>query len=249
VVGELRFDFQVIKPYHGDPLEITHFATYWKATSALDPERNGQVTGSSLSGDYVQVFVQLTRDMVPILYPSFVVHHHGIEVPVAHLTFEQIQAAGLPRLFADDRSEAVLLDTLDAMSLDDLAQVHRLLATSLLPLNAVLSRLPTNVNLDLCIPYPSSTDEIYFGVGPLANINNFADAILTDVFNHARASKEKSPDFMRSIVFTSYNPNVCVALNWKQPNCTQSPFLSSSPSSESKFRRPPVLTSFICFLD
>jgi CDK inhibitor PHO81 len=135
------------------------------------------------------------------------------------------------------------------MSLDDLAQVHRLLATSLLPLNAVLSRLPTNVNLDLCIPYPSSTDEIYFGVGPLANINNFADAILTDVFNHARASKEKSPDFMRSIVFTSYNPNVCVALNWKQPNCTQSPFLSSSPSSESKFRRPPVLTSFICFLD
>jgi CDK inhibitor PHO81 len=236
VVGELRFDFQVIKPYHGDPLEITHFATYWKATSALDPERNGQVTGSSLSGDYVQVFVQLTRDMVPILYPSFVVHHHGIEVPVSHLTFEQIQAAGLPRLFADDRSEAALLGTLDAMSLDDLAQVHRLLATSLLPLKAVLSRLPTNVNLDLCIPYPSSTDQVHFGVGPLANINNFADAILTDVFNHARASKEKSPDFMRSIVFTSYNPNICVALNWKQPNCMQIPLLSSLGLN---FGRPP----------
>ncbi|GAB1204574.1 hypothetical protein APSETT445_003230 [Aspergillus pseudonomiae] len=46
----------------------------------------------------------------------------------------------------------------------------------------------------------------------------FADAILTVVFDHARVSREQNPEFMRSVVFTSYNPNICVALNWKQPN-------------------------------
>jgi len=30
--------------------------------------------------------------------------------------------------------------------------------------------------------------------------------------------RERSPDSMRSIVFSSYNPTVCTALNWKQPN-------------------------------
>jgi CDK inhibitor PHO81 len=53
----------------------------------------------------------------------------------------------------------------------------------------------------------------------LADVNSFADAILTVVFHHARVSRDKNPDFMRSMVFTSYNPNICTALNWKQPNC------------------------------
>ena len=39
------------------------------------------------------------------------------------------------------------------------------------------------------------------------------------VFDHARLTKEQTPDFMRSIVFTSHNVDICTALNWKQPNC------------------------------
>lgn len=217
-IGEMKFTFQVIKPYYGDPLEITHFATYWKATSALDAENN-EVTGSSLSGDYVQLFVQLTRDGVPILYPFFTANHHGIEVPLSHLTLEQVKFLNQSRLSAGDRSEDSLLDSLEAMSIDDLSQVHRILAASFLPLKDILVRLPTSINLDLRILYPSSAEERDLGLAPLANVNAFADAILTDVFNHARASKEKSHNFMRSIAFTSYNPNICVALNWKQPNC------------------------------
>ena len=218
-IGEMKFTFQVIKPYYGDPLEITHFATYWKATSALDSDNNGQVTGSSLSGDYVQLFVQLTVDRVPILYPFFTVNHHGIEVPLSHLTLEQVKFLNQSRLSSGEQNEDSLLDSLEAMSIDDLSQVHRVLAASFLPLKDILSRLPTSINLDLCILYPSSIEERNLGLGPMVNINSFADAILTDVFNHARASKEKNHNFMRSIAFTSYNPNICVALNWKQPNC------------------------------
>ncbi|EGD98708.1 ankyrin repeat protein [Trichophyton tonsurans CBS 112818] len=154
-IGEIRFNFQVIKPYYGDPLEITHFATYWKATSAFDAEHNGQVTGSSLSGDYVQIFVQMTRDLVPVLYPEFTIMHHGVRIPISHLSIDEFKAIGQQK------------------------------------------------ELDLRLTF---------------NINNFADAILTHVFNHARASRLANPDFMRSVVFTSYNVGICVALNWKQPN-------------------------------
>ncbi|KAK2783352.1 phosphate system positive regulatory protein pho81 [Emmonsiellopsis sp. PD_33] len=217
-IGEIRFRFQAIKPYHGDPLEITHFATYWKATGPLDSEHNGLVTGSSLSGDYVQLFVQLTKDGVPVLYPEFTVNHHGIDLPISRLSFDQFQAIQAEYLSRNNSADAALLESLEAMTVDDIAQAHRLLATSFLSLRDVLEHLPTNIHVNLCILYPSATEEAKLGLGPLPNLNTFADSILTDVFSHARASKETNPDFMRSIVFTSYNPNICIALNWKQPN-------------------------------
>lgn len=218
-IGEIRFKFQVIRPYHGDPLEITHFATYWKATSALDSEHNGLITGSSLSGDYVQIFIQLTRDGVPILYPEFTINHYGIDVPVCRLSLKEFQAIGVERLGQKSTVEKSLLESLEAMSLDDLAQVHRVLATSFLTLQDVLDHLPTSIHLALCVLYPSKFEKVSLGLEPLAGLNKFADALLTQVFNHARVSKEMNPNFMRSIVFNSYNPDICIALNWKQPNC------------------------------
>ena len=214
----MRFGFQVIKPYHGDPLEITHFATYWKATSAIDSEHNGLVTGSSLSGDHIQLFVQLTRDRVPVLHPRFTIDHHGINVPICHLTYSQFQAVG-----ADvglNRSNT--LRFLQDCALDDLAQTHRLLAASFLSLQEVLQHLPLDININLSILYPSVAEGEALNMTSLPDVNTFADAILTEVFDHARISREQNPDFMRSVVFTSYNPNICIALNWKQPNCKPS---------------------------
>lgn len=214
-IGLLRFGFQVIKPYHGDPLEITHFATYWKATNALDSEHNGLVTGSSLSGDYVQLFVQLTSDGVPVLYPQFTINHHGIEVPVCQLRYAQFQTIGAER--GVDRSE--IIQFLQTQGADDLARVHRVLASSFFSLREVLQQLPVGFNVNLSILYPSTAEKQRLSMASLADVNSFADAILTEVFEHARETRDKNPDFMRSVVFASYNPSVCTALNWKQPNC------------------------------
>ncbi|KAJ5715001.1 uncharacterized protein N7483_012182, partial [Penicillium malachiteum] len=223
-IGQLRFNFQVIKPYHGDPLEITHFATYWKATGAIDSEHNGLVTGSSLSGDYVQLFVQLTRDRVPVLYPQFLINHHGIDLPICQLTYEQFQTIGATR--GIDRN--TLLQFLKTQALEDMPQAHRLLAGSFMSLQDVLHELPIGLNVNLSILYPSSAEEKSLEMTSLADVNSFADAILTDVFHHARESRDTNLDFMRSVVFTSYNANICTALNWKQPNCEFAPFLSTS---------------------
>jgi CDK inhibitor PHO81 len=218
-IGQLRFNFQVIKPYHGDPLEITHFATYWKATSAVDSEHNGLVTGSSLSGDYVQLFVQLTRDRVPVLYPQFMINHHGIDIPVCHLSYAQFQSLGAER----GVNQQEILQYLGTQAVNDMPQTHRLLAASFMSLREVLRQLPIDLNVNLSILYPSGAEEKSLDLTALADVNSFADAILTDVFDHARVARENSPDFMRSIVFTSYNPNICTALNWKQPNCKHLP--------------------------
>lgn len=214
-IGHLRFGFQVIKPYHGDPLEITHFATYWKATSALDNEHNGLVTGSSLSGDYVQLFVQLTYDGTPVLYPRFTINHHGIEIPICHLNLAQFQSIGAERGVV----RSGIFQFLQAQSADDLSRVHCVLASSFLSLRDALRQLPIGVNANISILYPSATEEQKLGMTSLADVNSFADSILTEVFDHAREARDRHPNFMRSIVFTSYNPNVCTALNWKQPNC------------------------------
>ncbi|PLB34018.1 putative cyclin dependent kinase inhibitor Pho81 [Aspergillus candidus] len=213
-IGQLQFRLQVIKPYHGEPLEITHFATYWKATSAIDSDHNGLVTGSSLSGDHVQLFVQLTRDMVPVLCPRFTIDHHGVEIPICHLTYSQFRAMGVER----GADMAQLLDFLQHHGLDDLSQTHRRLAASFVSLRDVFQHLPIELNVNLTILYPSSAEERALNMTSLADVNSFADAILTDVFDHARVARDQNPDFMRSIVFTSYNPNICIALNWKQPN-------------------------------
>jgi CDK inhibitor PHO81 len=214
-IGQLRFNFQVIKPYHGDPLEITHFATYWKATGAIDSDRSGLVTGSSLSGDYVQLFVQLTRDRVAILYPQFMINHHGVEIPVSHLTYAQFQAIGVER----GVNQAQILQFLETEAVSDMPKAHRLLAASFLSLRDVLCQLPIDLSVNVSLLYPSPVEEKMLDMTSLADVNSFADAILTDVFDHARVARDKNPDFMRSVVFTSYNPNICTALNWKQPNC------------------------------
>ena len=108
---------------------------------------------------------------------------------------------------------------LKAQGAGDIAQVHRVLASSFLSLRDVLEQLPIGININISTLYPSAVEEQTLGMTSLPDVNSFADAILTDVFDHARASRDRNPDFMRSVVFTSYNANICTALNWKQPNC------------------------------
>ncbi|KAL8953314.1 MAG: hypothetical protein Q9222_000838 [Ikaeria aurantiellina] len=212
-IGQISFNFQVIKPFHGMPLEIAHFATYWKATSQLDAHPSAFITGSSLSGDYLQISVQVTKDGVPVVYPKWTLNHHGIEFPIIRMTYEQFRALGSEYGWTDE-----LLMTLANYTTEHIAQLHRSLATSFTTLQDILRYLPTSINVNIQILYPTVAQERTFGLSPSPNINTFADAILKVVFDHARRTREQSPDYMRSLVFTSYNSDVCTVLNWKQPN-------------------------------
>lgn len=213
-IGQISFNFQVIKPFHGIPLDITHFATYWRATSQIDSHPNAFITGSSLSGDYVQLFVQLTSDGVPVLYPRWSINHYGMEFPIARMSHEQYLSLG-----SQHDSGNKIFATLSHKTVEDIADIHASLSTSFVTLRDVLANLPTSIHVDIQVLFPTIAQERALGLSPSPNINNYADAILKDVFDHARSTKEQNSDFMRSIVFTSYNADICTALNWKQPNC------------------------------
>lgn len=213
-IGQIRFSFQVIKPFYGDPLDITHFATYWKATTALD-DQSGLVTGSSLSGDYLRLYVQLTRDCVPILYPKYKLSHHVLSVPIGQLTYEEMQKAGGANF---STGHDLLVDINSRGGVPSLAALQKLIYSAL-SLQDLLAKLRQDIHLNLQVLYPTAGEERALGLGSTVDVNSFADAILTNVFDHARSSKQQSPDLMRSIVFTSNNANICTALNWKQPNC------------------------------
>jgi CDK inhibitor PHO81 len=212
-IGQITFNFQVIKPFAGKPLEITDFDTYWKATSHFDHKPNTFITGSSLSGDYIRLFVQHTCDGVPVLWPRWTMNYMDIQFPVSRLTYAQFISAG-----ARHSSKGSDLRALPHLPLHRIAEIHHILGGSAISLEDALSLLPKGMHVDIQVLYPSAEEEKVLRLGPTININSFVDSILAVVFDNARHIRNTSPDAMRSIVFSSYNPTLCTALNWKQPN-------------------------------
>ena len=233
-IGQITFNFQVIKPFQGKPLEITDFETYWKATSQFDHRPSAFITGSSLSGDYVQLFVQHTCDGIPVLWPRWTIDYMDIEFPVSRLTYAQFISAG-----SRCASKTGDLSALPGLALENIADIHQVLSNSAISLEDALVLIPKGMHINLQVLYPSADEEKTLRLGPIVNINTFGDAILGVVFDHARRLREQSPDDMRSIVFSSYNPIVCTSLNWKQPNYPV--FLCNDLGQEVQLAKAPAI--------
>jgi CDK inhibitor PHO81 len=218
-IGQIAFDFQVVKPFHGIPLEITHFATYWKATSQDDDQPHTLITGSSLSGEYVRLFVQLTADGIPVLYPRWKINHAGLEVPVNILTYAQLAVIAAHQ----NATTASKLGELQSAMSNDIPEIHRAMASSMITLKEALALLPAHIHVELHVLFPSRLEEEGLKLGPTCDVNEFADRILSVVFEHARMLRQQGAGeidgTLRSIVFTSFNQDICTVINWKQPNC------------------------------
>ena len=234
-IGQISFNTQVIKPFQGQPLEITDFETYWKATSQLDQPTNAIVTGSSLSGDYVRIFVQYTSDGTPVLWPRWTIPCGGVDIPVCRLSLDQFAAATAR---SSSRAE---LPRLSMKSPDNIAEVYHVLASAGVTLSEALSILPSGIHVNLQILYPTTDEERSLVLGPALDVNIFVDSVLSIVFDHARAQRAQSPDAVRSIVFSSSNSQLCTALNWKQPNFPV--FLCNDLGREDVIAAPDMINS------
>jgi len=215
-IGRIYFAFLVIRPFQGVPLEVTHFSTYWKATRQNDAHPGALVAGSSLSGDYIRLFVQVTKDGIPVLFPEWEIQLDYQEegVPVISRRYNDFIRLGAKILGGRSATEA-LKDTAS-----NIQQIYEICRHSFSSLKDIISTLPANVHVELHVLYSSRTKN---ADSPYADINKFTDSILRVVFDHARKMRESADGFQRSIVFSSFNPDVCSALNWKQPNCELPP--------------------------
>jgi len=133
------------------------------------------------------------------------------------------------------------LQSLPSKTLENIADVHRILATAGVTLQDALSLLPLGMNVNLQIIYPSPEEERDLGLGPAQDLNAAGDAVLRVIFDHARAQRAQAPDAVRSVAFSSYNPTFCTALNWKQPNFPV--FLCNDLGREHVMAPPDVIQS------
>ncbi|KAM3436635.1 hypothetical protein MY4824_004228 [Beauveria thailandica] len=213
-IGQISFNTQVIKPFKGQPLEITDFETYWKATSQFNQPTNAVVTGSSLSGDFVRLCVQYTSDGVPVIWPHWTIDCGCLDIAVCRLSLSQFQTITARNASRSD------LSTLADKKGENIAEIYHVLATAGVTLKEALVILPHDVHANLQILYPTADEEQALALGPVLEVNEYVDAILTVVFDHARVQRaqSQSSQVLRSIVFSSYNASLCTTLNWKQPN-------------------------------
>ncbi|KAF8974684.1 cyclin-dependent protein kinase inhibitor [Flammula alnicola] len=236
VIGEVDFEINIIGPFKGVTLEVGgDLETYWKSTAvatgqptSLAPPRpsrrpnhigsvqaspvytasnnGGQtLTISSLQGSYVYVVIQVTRDLHPVLYYDWLLPGIDFELGVADVTLAQYEH------LANSLGRNAVERTEDITSSD----WAKLLPLAMLSLEHLLKILPPDVNVLFDLAYPSEATVQSLRLHKL-DLNGFVDSVLQTIFD---VSGLLEPPFTkRKLAFASFSPDVCSALNWKQPN-------------------------------
>ena len=274
VLGEVRFNFQVVTPFKHKNLEITEKHTYWKsmASTTLIGHRglgkNQQVRRSlqlgentiqsfiaaaNLGASYVEFDVQLTKDHVPVIYHDFLVSETGIDAPMHTLTlaqFHHISNSRTSRLSQSDSSEGDPRDapvarsaptnkgrSLSLGNTDDLATPAAMnermkhthdfkkkgfkansrgssIQAPFATLADLFAKLDPSLGFNIECKYPMLHEAEEHGMDAYAvELNAFADAVLTAVYDRLAGAGAA-----RHIIFSSFNPDLCVLLALKQPS-------------------------------
>lgn len=208
VVGELSFQFNIIQPYTRSTLEVGGpIATYWRAPSLgptlLSPHHSlaSLVTASSLAQNYVQLIVRVTKDRVPVVCPFSHLDVAGLSLVPSQLTHSDF----LKVTTSVYNISPVLPEHLENFTLP---QMRELIHSALPTLNEALLALPKGIGVCLEVAYDNESSP-----RPDLSVNQWADAVLDVVYNHAHHVLPQ-----RAFLFTSFCPAICNALNWKQPN-------------------------------
>lgn len=115
VIGTVEFEFSVVTPFTHPQMNIEKESTYWKSLMTTrvighrglgknvnQPDRRSLqlgentvqsfVAAANLGASYVEFDVQITKDLVPVIYHDFLVSQTGIDAPVHALTLEQFMS-------------------------------------------------------------------------------------------------------------------------------------------------------------
>ncbi|KAJ7499234.1 cyclin-dependent protein kinase inhibitor [Mycena latifolia] len=232
VIGEVDFEVNLVTPFDGVTLEVGgDVETYWKSLAmplATVPHRGpsrwphrsnligsahtspsshsitssqGQAsTISSLRGSYLYLVVQVTRDFHPVVFAEWLLPHSNFDLTVSDVTLAQFEALAL------STGKTVNPQT------DDWATM---MSCSMMSLSQLLKILPNTLGVSLELAYPPRA-VCAQSPGYRLQLNEFVDSVLRTIY-HTSGSLDR-PLARRRIVFTSFSPDVCSAVNWKQPN-------------------------------
>ncbi|BFZ54620.1 phosphate system positive regulatory protein pho81 [Savitreella phatthalungensis] len=226
MIGQVSLQYITIRPFPGVHFDIhSRIETYWKSTQTIggagghvgavasnQKSASALVTSSSLSGQYLRLAVQLTRDLVPYVYTPWFLPIPGLSVGLQNFNSET-----LSQLPVYESGRIALLDNL--RNTNSIKALQNILVEACVPLRDVLKAIPSDINVNLHILMPTRAEQVYLNMTLQPDVNAIVDAILTDTFDHANDLKAATPRRPpRSLFFSSCNATICTALNWKQPN-------------------------------
>ncbi|KAJ3990303.1 cyclin-dependent protein kinase inhibitor [Lentinula detonsa] len=229
VVGEVSFEINIISSFDGVTLEVGgDVETYWKSTGmsiiphslspwpqrsyligsaqtspstqSLSTTTSQASTISSLRGKFLTVVIQVTRDLQPVVYTGWLLPDSDFDLSVCDVTLEQFES--LAKRSGKNVAESKLSPSSNWPALVSEAMI------------SLVQLLKASVCLE--VVYPSRAIREKLSLSRRLDLNQVVDSVLKTIY-HGFLPQD-SRNNRRRIMFTSFSPDICAALNWKQPN-------------------------------
>ena len=269
VIGSVNFNFLIIKPFQHPNMTINENYTYWKSmasptlighrglgknVSARTSLQLGEntlqsfIAAANLGANYVEFDVQLTKDLVPVIYHDFLVSETGIDAPVHTLTVEQFLHINNSRSRQDSRApsperqlpiqaralrgdprkqRSASLSNVGEVSGEDLNERMKhtrafkekgftgnsrgnFIQAPFTTLEEMFHKIPESTGFNIEMKYPMLFESEEQEMDTYAvELNSFVDTVLEMVYDFGNK---------RNIIFSSFNPDICLLLSFKQPS-------------------------------
>ncbi|KAL8780638.1 MAG: hypothetical protein Q9213_006374 [Squamulea squamosa] len=206
------------------------------------------IAAANLGASYVEFDVQLTKDHVPVIYHDFLVSETGIDAPVHTLTLEQflhmndsrtprssrpaspvLKDRALNKVKATDtrRYRSMSLGYCTKEGISDMSERMKhtrdfkekgykgnsrgnFIQAPFATLEEMFKKLPQHVGFNIEMKYPMLFESEEQEMDTYAvELNSFVDTVLTKVYDLGQN---------RPIIFSSFNPDICLLLSFKQPS-------------------------------
>ncbi|CAG8125952.1 unnamed protein product [Penicillium salamii] len=199
------------------------------------------IAAANLGASYVEFDVQLTKDHVPVIYHDFLVSETGIDAPVHTMTLDQFLELGMgrghggqtgqpktngepPELGPRQRSMSVGGSEYNPADLTEKIKHTRdfkkkgfkgntrgeHIQAPFATLEELFKKIPEPVGFNIELKYPMLHESEEEEMDTYAvELNSFVDTILTMVYDLGGT---------RDMLFSSFNPDVCLLLSFKQPS-------------------------------
>ncbi|KAJ5250494.1 hypothetical protein N7489_000904 [Penicillium chrysogenum] len=219
------------------------------------------IAAANLGASYVEFDVQLTKDHVPVIYHDFLVSETGIDAPVHTMTLDQFLELGvgryrhaLPESVKVDGKESELGPRQRSMSVGGSEYNPAELTEKIkhtrdfkkkgfkgntrgehiqapfATLEELFTKIPKPVGFNIELKYPMLHESEEEEMDTYAiELNSFVDTILAKVYDMGGG---------RDMLFSSFNPDICLLLSFKQPSI---PVLFLSDAGASPQAEPLVL--------
>ena len=205
------------------------------------------IAAANLGAQYIEFDVQLTKDHVPVIYHDFLVSETGIDAPVHTLTLEQFLHVNddhrTPRPSRPSSPLSVAAQAINSpdtrkhrsMSLGDLTKDEtsnmsermkntrdfkskgfkansrgNFIQAPFTTLEEMFIKLPEHIGFNIEMKYPMLHESEEQEMDTYAvELNSFVDEVLTKVYDLGKK---------RNVIFSSFNPDICLLLSFKQPS-------------------------------